>query len=57
MKVAIIGCPGSGKSKLALQLHKNLQIPLYHLDQYFWKPGWKKPDSQKFDKIHQQLCK
>ncbi len=56
MKIAIIGNPGSGKSNLGLRLHKLLNIPLYHLDQYQWKPGWQKIDSGEFEKIHNQLC-
>jgi adenylate kinase family enzyme len=56
MKIAIIGNAGSGKSTLALELHKITGIPLYHLDQYFWKPGWQEPDRDEFEKIHNQLC-
>jgi len=56
MKIAIVGCPGSGKSTLALKLHKMLHIPLHHIDQYFWKPGWQRPDREEFRKIHDQLC-
>lgn len=56
MKIAIIGCPGSGKSTLAFKLHKILHIPLFHLDQYFWKPGWQRPDRDEFKRIHNQLC-
>ncbi len=56
MKIAIIGNAGSGKSTLGLQLHNILHIPLYHLDQYFWKPGWQEPDRAEFEKIHNQLC-
>ena len=55
MKIAIIGCPGSGKSTLAFKLHKLLHIPLFHIDQYFWKPGWQRPDREEFRKIHNQL--
>jgi adenylate kinase family enzyme len=56
MKIAIIGNPGSGKSTLSLKLHKMLEIPLYHLDQYFWKPDWQEPDRNEFEKIHNKLC-
>ncbi len=56
MKIAIIGSPGSGKSTLAFKLHKILHIPLFHLDQYFWKPGWQRPDREEFKKIHDKLC-
>ena len=56
MKIAIIGCPGSGKSTVAKQLHEKLNIPLYHLDQYYWLPGWKRPDKNAFQKVHHALC-
>lgn len=56
MKIAVIGNSGSGKSTLALQLHHILHIPLFHLDQYFWQPGWQRPDRQEFRNIHHQLC-
>ena len=56
MKIAIIGNPGSGKSTLAVKLHKILHIPLFHLDQYFWQPGWQRPDRAEFAKAHNQLC-
>lgn len=36
-KICIFGRPGSGKSTFALQLHKKLNLPLYHLDKYFYK--------------------
>ena len=39
-KVLIIGCPGNGKSRLAKILGKQLNIPVIHLDQLFWKPNW-----------------
>lgn len=56
MKIAIIGNPGSGKSTLAAKLHALTGIPVYHLDQYYWKPGWKRPDRAEFAKIHHELC-
>lgn len=54
MKIAIIGNPGSGKSTLAAKLHTITGIPVYHLDQYFWKQG--RPDRDEFAKIHHKLC-
>lgn len=56
MKIAIIGSPGSGKSTLSLKLHKIFNLPLYHIDQYFWKPGWQRPDREEFRIIHNNLC-
>lgn len=56
MKLAIIGMPGSGKSTLAVALGRKLSLPVYHLDQYFWKPGWVEPDRADFVKTHNELC-
>lgn len=56
-RIAIIGCAGSGKTTLAFQLQKQLNLPLYHLDQYYWKPGWQRSELEEFSKIHTQLCK
>ena len=35
-KIIVIGCPGSGKSTFARQLHGITGIPLYHLDTMYW---------------------
>jgi len=56
MKIAIIGSPGSGKSTFGFTLHKICGIPLFNLDQYFWKPGWQRPDREEFKKTHDALC-
>ncbi len=36
----IIGSSGAGKSTLSIWLSKQLNLPLYHLDKYYWKAGW-----------------
>lgn len=55
-KIAIIGCAGSGKTTLALKLSKLLNLPVYHLDQYYWKPNWERPVFEDFQLAHNQLC-
>src|SRR3990167_3694141 len=55
-KIAIVGCAGSGKTTLALKLKEQLQLPLYHLDLYYWLPGWKRVGLDKFTEIHNKLC-
>ena len=40
MKISVIGCGGAGKSSLARRLSEDLNLPLIHLDTYFWNPGW-----------------
>lgn len=39
-RIAIIGSGGSGKSTLAKMLALKLNLPLHHLDCYFWNPNW-----------------
>ena len=36
-RVAVIGCPGSGKSTFSRALRDATGLPLYHLDAIFWK--------------------
>lgn len=55
-RIAVIGNAGSGKSTLAQKLHAIFNLPVIHLDQYFWKPGWVRPDSGEYKKVHDQLC-
>lgn len=39
-RVMIIGQPGSGKSTLARMLGRQTGLPVVHLDQIHWQPGW-----------------
>jgi adenylate kinase family enzyme len=39
-RVLVIGCGGAGKSTLAVELGRRLNLPVVHLDRLFWKPGW-----------------
>jgi adenylate kinase family enzyme len=39
-RVAVIGPAGAGKSTLAGELGVRLGIPVLHLDQLYWRPGW-----------------
>ena len=39
-RVLIVGPCGAGKSTLAAQLGPVLDLPLFHMDQLNWKPGW-----------------
>ena len=55
-KIAIVGCAGSGKTTLAIKLKEKLKLPLYHLDLFYWSPGWQRIGLDKFTKIHNELC-
>jgi adenylate kinase family enzyme len=45
-RILIIGTPGAGKSTLAITLGRLLNLPVRHLDRYFWKPGWIQTERQ-----------
>lgn len=45
-RIAIIGTPGCGKSTLAAQLSKELNLPLYHLDTLVFNGKIKRPKKE-----------
>lgn len=42
-RILIIGSAGAGKTTLARYLGQHLALPVVHLDQLFWRPGWVAP--------------
>lgn len=36
-RIIVIGCSGSGKSTFSRELHRCTEIPLYPLDNIWWK--------------------
>ena len=48
-RILVIGCPGSGKSRLSRILGEKLGLPVVHLDQLWWKPGWENVSVEEFD--------
>lgn len=48
-RVVIIGCSCAGKSTLARRLGEKNGLPVVHLDQLLWKPGWVENDRAEFD--------
>lgn len=49
-RVLIIGPCGAGKSTLATKLGERLGLPICHLDQLKWQPGWVECSSQDFER-------
>ncbi len=50
-RILLIGCGGSGKSTLARQLGQATGLPVVHLDQLFWRPGWQSVSKEEFDAL------
>lgn len=50
-KIIIIGGPGTGKSTLANNLARNLELPVYHLDAIHHLPNWEIRDKKERDEI------
>ena len=48
-RILVIGCPGSGNSRLSEILGEKLGLPVVHLDQLWWKPGWQNVSVEEFD--------
>lgn len=48
-RILIIGCSGSGKSRLARILGQKLGLPVVHLDQLWWQADWQNVTVEEFD--------
>ena len=49
-KIVILGCPGSGKSTLARRLHARTGLPLFHLDNLWWRADRTHVSREEFDR-------
>ncbi|MBU5672081.1 DNA topology modulation protein [Paenibacillus brevis] len=54
-RIMIIGSGGAGKSTLARQLGEILEWPVYHLDTYYWQPGWVPTPNEEWDLFLEEL--
>jgi adenylate kinase family enzyme len=48
-RIAIIGSTATGKSTLARRLGSMLDLPVYHLDALYWRPGWAATPADEWD--------
>jgi adenylate kinase family enzyme len=42
-RVLVLGCPGAGKTTLAIELARRTGLPVIHLDTHYWRAGWVEP--------------
>ncbi len=54
-RVMIIGCGGTGKSTLARHMGAITGLPVIHLDQHYWQPGWVSLDKASWEKRVREL--
>ena len=52
----VIGGPGSGKSTIAKRLHSLTKLPLFHLDQLYWRPGWQITAKYEWERLVAELA-
>lgn len=49
-RALVIGCPGSGKSTFARRLRDKTGLPLFYLDQIYWRADRTTVDRETFDR-------
>lgn len=55
-RVLVIGSGGSGKTTFAKRLATRTGLPLIHLDQLFWSPGWVPTPNAEWDRLIAELA-
>ena len=55
-RIVVVGAPGSGKSTMARHLHSILHRPLYHLDDIYWLPGWRRVSVETFSSMQREIA-
>lgn len=56
-KIILIGSGGAGKSTMARELGKKLNVQVHHLDSLFWKPNWVGVSRDEQIKVQHELVK
>ena len=54
-RIIILGCSGSGKSTFAKKLKEKTNLPLYHLDNIWWREDRTHISRDEFDKKQKEL--
>lgn len=54
-RVMVFGVPASGKSTFSMRISELLNLPLYHIDRYFFVENWRLRDAKEFLDIQEKL--
>jgi len=55
MRIMIFGLPGSGKTTFSFKLSRKVNLPLYHLDRYFYLANWQERNYDEFLRMQREL--
>jgi adenylate kinase family enzyme len=55
-RILVIGCGGAGKSTFARELGALLELPVIHLDRYYWKPAWQATPTDEWNVLVAELA-
>lgn len=56
-RILVVGSPGAGKSTLTRRLARVTALPVRHLDDEYWGPGWTRPDQAEWVRRQHALTK
>jgi adenylate kinase family enzyme len=55
-RVALVGSGGAGKTTLSREMSSITGLPIYHLDEIHWLPGWTEMPNDEFRLLQKELA-